>query len=421
VDIPALHRIEGTLQQLRPPRWPEDILGAVDQEKAARGEVLFRERCQECHGPHVAEPARMQASAPMKQVPGTEWRIEVIPLDHIGTDPTAAMRFMDRRYDLSRTGLTNAELADTLRPLLVRALARDVRFRIRELARMREGDAGTGPLSLVAAAYPDPDAGPAALPDEAFRSIEAALAQAFSPLPEVPAIDKKPNDYLGCAEKCHLRMLLWNLHHGKAAIDQRLGKIDVTSLSEGAALNFVGLMVKNRYYAEKGIDYATQQCLEGYGALDLPQELPGYKPRPLEGVWATPPFLHNGSVPTIYQMLLPPDKRDKEFFVGRREYDPKNLGYETKPDADGNDDGFWLDTTKLGNHNTGHAFAADAASWKKHLEDPKNNHLPEGVIGPELTDDQRYDIIEYLKIHRDLPETPADFQPPECRLPGDPA
>ena len=58
-------------------------------------------------------------------------------------------------------------------------------------------------------------------------------------------------------------------------------------LSEGLALNLVGILVKNRFYADNAIDYATQQCLEGFGALDLPQEIAGYKPRPLEGVWAT--------------------------------------------------------------------------------------------------------------------------------------
>jgi len=417
VDIPGLHRIEGALQMLRPPRWPEEILGSVDHDKAARGEVLFKERCQECHGPHVAEPTRQLASAPLKPIPGTVWRIEVIPLAHIGTDPTAAMRFMDRRYDLSVTGLTNAELADTLRPHLLRALSRDVRFRIRELAQLREASTG-GPLSVVAAAYPDPDSAAAGLPETAFRDIDAALAQVFVPLPEVPALDKKPADYVGCGEKCHLRLLLWDLRHGKEYVDGRLAGLDVTKLSEGVALNLVGLMVKNRWYAEHKIDYATQQCLEGYGALDLPQEIPGYKPRPLEGVWATPPFLHNGSVPTVYQMLLPPGKRDQKFFVGRREYDPVHMGYVTEPDADGDADGFWLDTTLPGNHNTGHAFAADAATWKKYLEDRKHNPLPDGVIGPELTDPERYDIIEYLKVHRDLPETPADFRSAECALPG---
>src|SRR5688572_28608615 len=176
VDIAALTRMEHALQLLRPPRWPEDILGAIDREKAARGEVLFRERCQECHGPHPAEVARQQASAPLKTIPGTGWRLEVIPLDHIGTDPTAAMRFIERRYDLSRTGITNAELADTLRPLLTRSLSRDVRFRVRELARLREGEGG-GPLTAAAAAYPDPDAGAAEITAAAFGEIGAALSR----------------------------------------------------------------------------------------------------------------------------------------------------------------------------------------------------------------------------------------------------
>jgi hypothetical protein len=137
----------------------------------------------------------------------------------------------------------------------------------------------------------------------------------------------------------------------------------------------------------------------------------------LSGVWATPPFLHNGSVPTIYQMLLPPGERDTKFFAGRREYDARHLGYVTVPDEDGNDDGFWLDTTLAGNTNTGHAFAADAATWAKYLADPANNKLPGGVIGPLFTDDERYEILEYLKVHQD-PPTPEGYQPPVCHLWG---
>lgn len=417
VDIPGLQRIEHTLQKLRPPRWPEHVFGPIDQERARRGEALFRERCQECHGPNVAEPARQEASAPLKNIPGTEWRIEVIPLDHIGTDPTAAQRFIERRYDLTKTGLTNADLADALRPLMLRSLARDVRFRVRELARLREGEAGTGPLTTVAASWSDPD--PADFSADAARDVQAALAQAFTPLPEVPPADRKPTDYLDCGESCHLKILLWDLQHGKAQIENVLGGLDPRKLSEGLALNLVGILIKNRFYADNGIDYETQRCLEGFGALDLPQEIAGYKPRPLEGVWATPPFLHNGSVPSLYQMLLPPEKRDRKFFVGRREFDPKHVGFVTVPDEDGRDDGFWLDTTKPGNLNIGHAFAADPETWKKHLADPKANPLPHGVIGPEFTDEERFDLIEYLKIHRDLPETPADFEPTACQLFGE--
>ncbi len=419
VDIAGLVRIEHALQLLRPPAWPEDLLGPVDQARAARGEVLFKQRCQECHGPHVAEPARQQAAAPLKPSADLEWRIEVIPLDHIGTDPTAAMRFMERRYDLSATGLTNQDLQAALRPLMTRSLLRDVRFRLAEVVRLRtESNAPLGELPALLAAYPDPDATAAlAVPARSFAAIDAALSALLPAPPVVP--DAEPEDVLGCGLDCHTRILLWDLRQATRNIDQRLAALDVKQLSEGAALNLVGLLVRNRFYADNGVDYATQQCLEGFGAIDLPQQIAGYKPRPLAGVWATPPFLHNGSVPSLYQMLLPPEKRDKKFFVGRREFDPVHVGYVTEPDADGDDDGFWLDTSIAGNHNTGHAFSADAATWRKHLEDPKANPLPHGVIGPEFTDEQRYDIIEYLKVHRDLPETPPDYRPPTCHLRGE--
>ena len=64
---------------------------------------------------------------------------------------------------------------------------------------------------------------------------------------------------------------------------------------------------------------------------NMPNELRGelaYKVRPLNGVWATPPYLHNGSVPTVDALLGPPEERPKKFYLGNREYDPVNLGYK---------------------------------------------------------------------------------------------
>ncbi len=169
-------------------------------------------------------------------------------------------------------------------------------------------------------------------------------------------------------------------------------------------------MIKAKYFADHHTSYDQQQCLEGFGILDLPQQIAGYKPRPLEGVWATPPFLHNGSVPNVYEMLIPPEQRTKRFFVGRRDYDAKKLGYVSEPLNGDEAGGFWLDTSKDGNHNTGHAFTAtpeQAANWK-------TQPLPSGVIGALRTDDERFAIIEYLKVHRDTPATPADFTPAVC-------
>ncbi len=60
----------------------------------------------------------------------------------------------------------------------------------------------------------------------------------------------------------------------------------------------------------------------------------GYKFRPLTGIWATAPYLHNGSVPTLYDLLLPPSDRPKSFYVGAREFDPAKVGFKTERSAE---------------------------------------------------------------------------------------
>jgi hypothetical protein len=71
-----------------------------------------------------------------------------------------------------------------------------------------------------------------------------------------------------------------------------------------------------------------KQCL----ADDSP--ILGYKFRPLTGIWATAPYLHNGSVPTLYDLLLPPSDRPKSFYVGTREFDPVKVGFKTEQSDD---------------------------------------------------------------------------------------
>jgi cytochrome c5 len=94
-----------------------------------------------------------------------------------------------------------------------------------------------------------------------------------------------------------------------------------------------------------------------------------YKARPLNGIWATAPYLHNGSVPNLWQLLQPADKRVKEFYVGSREVDPVNVGLDTAPYPGG----FKFDTTLPSNSNAGHTY------------------------GTTLTDDQKWALIEYIK------------------------
>jgi hypothetical protein len=56
-------------------------------------------------------------------------------------------------------------------------------------------------------------------------------------------------------------------------------------------------------------------------------EILAYKARPLDGIWATAPYLHNGSVPTLWHLLLPASQRPTNFWLGSREYDPVAVGY----------------------------------------------------------------------------------------------
>jgi hypothetical protein len=104
-----------------------------------------------------------------------------------------------------------------------------------------------------------------------------------------------------------------------------------------------------------------------------------YKVRPLNGIWATPPYLHNGSVPTLYALLSPVSERPKSFTLGVREYDPVNVGYRDEP----LENGFVLQTSLRGNFNTGHEFSNDTSH--------------PGVIGRALSPDERLELVEYLK------------------------
>jgi hypothetical protein len=101
-------------------------------------------------------------------------------------------------------------------------------------------------------------------------------------------------------------------------------------------------------------------------------DLFAYKARPLDGIWATAPYLHNGSVPTLYDLLLPARDRPQSFSLGTREYDPAKVGYVTGPRAPGN--GFTFDTRLRGNSNIGHDYR----------------------VG-QLTEEQRWALVEYMK------------------------
>ena len=86
----------------------------------------------------------------------------------------------------------------------------------------------------------------------------------------------------------------------------------------------------------------------------------------LSGVWARSPYLHNGSVRTMAELLTSPNDRAKSFHRGSRVYDDRVMGYTDE----GN---YVLNTTASGNANTGHDY------------------------GTKLADTEKRNLIEYLK------------------------
>ncbi|UVJ42867.1 cytochrome c [Pseudomonas sp. LS1212] len=268
VRVRDLNLIEETLQRLKPPVWPEALFGQIDPALASHGRALFKENCAGCHVPDV----QTGGPRPVQQ-------LKMLPVQAIGTDPTAANNIADHRFDLSELQWDPAELAN----------------------------------------------------------------------------------------------LNVDLHPAG-------GELDMKQLSVAKGLAYVTAFVEASAYRNANVTPTERARLDGYGLPIGVRELRAYKARPLEGVWATPPFLHNGSVPSLYQLLSPQDERATTFYKGSFEYDPRHLGYRTEAFPGG----FLFDTRITGNHNSGHEFRAG----------PRGN----GVIGRLLQPEERWALLEYLKV-----------------------
>ena len=77
-----------------------------------------------------------------------------------------------------------------------------------------------------------------------------------------------------------------------------------------------------------------------------------YQNMPLDGLWMRAPYLHNGSVANLRELLEPEDKRAKAFYRGNDLFDQVNVGFNTNlPTA--KHLGWLLDTRERGNGNQG--------------------------------------------------------------------
>lgn len=218
------------------------------------------------------------------------------------------------------------------------------------------------------------------------------------PMDSAEFMDKKYWTKLGDNDREYLQVTMKNLYtigtDPTAAVDWYQRTVNLGPLAQkyltpksfetdgiitaGAALPFVVEETVEKKYDELGLTPEERDAFNGYRPNKARAPL-AYKARPLNGIWATAPFLHNGSVPNLYEMLIPADERTKKFYVGTKEFDPQYVGYK-KAQIPGASE---FDTSKKGNLNTGHEFKGDGTG--------------QGVIGPALNEEDRWAIVEYLK------------------------
>ena len=151
-----------------------------------------------------------------------------------------------------------------------------------------------------------------------------------------------------------------------------------------------------------------------------------YKARPLNGIWATAPYLHNGSVPNLYELFLlsgcKPDDvpgetcRSKTFTVGSRELDTDKVGFKQLDKNKFPEEVFEkleFKTTLRGNSNEGHEYVVGKTKLIKTKVVEKDGHLEyiadridgqfqfvevgEGKDIELITEKERWALVEYLK------------------------
>ncbi len=95
------------------------------------------------------------------------------------------------------------------------------------------------------------------------------------------------------------------------------------------------------------------------------QDKDGYVATEHLGLWLKGPYLHNGSVPTLRDLLKKPEQRPKTFYRGWDLVDTKNGGFISQAGTDAQRYGWYYDTSLPGNSNAGHLYGTDLADYEK--------------------------------------------------------
>ncbi len=339
-----LMQIENSLKTLWSPEWPAADLGQIDANQRSQGELLFRAHCVECHKP-------IDRMDPNRKV--------IAEMSNVGTDLNMIQNF-------GRTAKTG-KLQGRRKTLLG-----------------RERFAETEPTAVILKHVVErvilkPDINLATIKDSLAQAANApnltesidSLNPGYRMTATIETGEKKlvgQFDSLDVLEGLKVKIGGGSFRMFEKNSDpntESLGGVVVDLRSLESAKAAVG-QLESIVGAEisEGLENAHEQSTTTLSAATAKI---AYKARPLNGIWATAPYLHNGSVPNLAELLKPAAQRPKKFHVGSREYDPVQVGFKD----DTNQPVF--DTLSDGNSNAGHEY------------------------GAQLTPEERLQLLEYLK------------------------
>jgi hypothetical protein len=379
IDIPGLYSIETLLRGtgtdyfngLRSPIWPEAYLGRIAWDRVERGRQLYQNRCQGCHLAPIADlvevAARPDGTTGLRPRGDSVYAVPGNPAStRIGLElPVPGGPAGSKR--MFWIANNHPEMLSTLRAAPFETTEFFLNFETVDLGSIR-----TDPGEALSFAHRLIDTGEILLPS----------------FPQYNGPSANP-----------VRMTTMGTALQMVAIDlttQFYDRVDAMTAAERAA--FVGRLPANLLARDPkgavlldaaGNPQAAAGVFNADGTINRDEwngyRVPaasgniGYRPHPLNGIWASPPYLHNASVPNLYELLSPYEERSKVFYTGTREYDLDRIGYRSGRLRGG----FRYDTSVTGNSNYGHLFQQG---------EPGN-----GIIGPYLTPDDRRAIIEFLK------------------------
>lgn len=373
INTQGLFFIEQRLRTLQGPTFP----GEIDEEQRRMGQALFwGDALEGVENPQEVNCARCHA--PRENYDGREWMLNTVALGVIGTDPNTLTNFATREVTLPQPvweTMMTPRVVGALNAFLGLNLDADRRERV------------LAGLAL-------------------FGLVDALGIQLFG---------EQGWDWTSVSDRCR-DPSTWD---DGADCEATLGRLPLyrVDIPRTASRDDDdrGPLDPMKYLPAEGFDGADPRCddvpaTERQSCLENLNWL-AYRARPLNGMWAAPPFLHNNSVPNLCLLLGDPDDRPETFYAGNIEFDEECLGYPYEKNGalglglvggipqmpDGRTDSVLFDTREPGNSNAGHEFSAQY--------DPEVGPR-DGVIGRALTSEEIRAIAEYVKSLPPLPPGP---------------